>query len=178
MKISTTSLPGLLLIGLDVHPDERGSFREAFHAAKLANEPRLAAFVPVQQNVSHNRRGVIRGIHGEPWEKLIHVAHGEVFAAIVDLRRDSPTFGRHETFVLGGQDALFVPRGYGNAFKALTDPAIYVYLVNEHWTPDIRYAAVAYDDPDIGIRWPDTDGIEIVSEKDRSNPSFAAFRSS
>jgi dTDP-4-dehydrorhamnose 3,5-epimerase len=80
--------------------------------------------------------------------------------------------------VLGPEDALFVPRGFGNAFKALTEPAIYVYLVNAHWTPGLAYPAVAYDDPEVGIAWPDTGEPEIVSDKDRSNPSFADFRAS
>lgn len=138
--------------------------------------PDMRHFTPVQQNVSFNRHGVLRGIHAEPWDKLIHVAYGEAFAAIIDLRPDQPTFGKHETFLLDGTKSLFVSRGLGNSFQVLSESAAYGYLVNAHWDPTAFYPAVAYDDPDLGIEWPIRDGHEVVSEKDAANPSFRAFR--
>jgi dTDP-4-dehydrorhamnose 3,5-epimerase/reductase len=174
MLVKPGRLAGLLTVDLDVFSDERGNFREVFHAAKLADVPAFAAFQPVQQNVSHSVRGVIRAVHAEPWDKFIHVAYGSVFAALVDLRADSQTFGEHETFELDWSKALFVPRGFGNGFQALSDVAVYSYLVSEHWVPGTTYPAVAYDDPDLAIAWPIAD--PIVSQKDAGNPSFAAFR--
>ncbi len=176
MRVKAARLEGLLTVDLDVFADARGNFREVFHAAKLGDVPAFAAFRPVQQNISHSVRGVIRAVHAEPWDKFIHVAYGTVFAALVDLRPDSDTFGEHETFELDDSIAVFVPRGFGNGFQAVSDVAVYSYLVNEHWVPGTTYPAVAYNDADLAIEWPIRDAI--ASAKDASNPSFAAFRGS
>jgi dTDP-4-dehydrorhamnose 3,5-epimerase len=176
MRAIDNVLSGLILVELDIHDDLRGSFREVFRVDHLAAVPGLQGFRPVQQNISHNLRGTIRGMHAEPWDKFIHVAFGQVFAALVDMRPDSATFGQHATFTLGQKHALFVPRGFGNGFQALTEPAVYGYLVNAHWDPSARYPGVALDDPELAIAWPLPEDEWIVSDKDRSNPSFAEFR--
>lgn len=172
MKARHTEIPGLTAIELDVHVDERGSFREAFHAKDL-RELGLPELEPVQLNVSESRYGVIRGIHAEPWEKYIHVASGTAFAAIVDLRIDEPTFGQVETFELSTGQALWLPEGVGNSFAATSEELVYAYLVPEHWRVDAEYPAVAYDDPALGIDWPIPEGRRIVSDKDRQNPTLA-----
>jgi dTDP-4-dehydrorhamnose 3,5-epimerase len=175
MNVTESELRGLLLIELDLHEDVRGNFREVFHAGKMSGFPGMGAFRPVQQNVSYNVLGTIRGMHAEPWDKFIHVAYGEVLAAIVDLRPPEPTFGRHETFRLAQHHALFVPQGFANGFQVLSAEAVYVYVVSSHWDPSMTYPAVAYDDPDLAIGW--VEGIEqVVSDKDRKNPSFAEVR--
>ena len=97
--------------------------------------------------------GVTRGIHAEPWDKYISLAHGRAFAAIVDLRT-GPTFGRVETIELHPGNAIFVPRGCGNSYQTLTPDVVYTYLVNEHWSPDARYTLVQAFDPALGIDWP------------------------
>lgn len=172
MKVEASTIPGVYLVSLDVFGDERGSFREAYQAAKM-QERGLPEFTPVQMNVSESRYGTIRGIHAEPWEKFIHVAHGAAFAAIVDLRVELPTFGHVSTFELDRTNALFVSRGCGNSFAATSPELVYSYLVTEHWRPDNPYPAVAYDDPALGIPWPIPEGDRIVSEKDQANPTLA-----
>lgn len=174
MRVRPLSIPGLLHVGLDVHGDDRGWFKEGFQREKLA----AAGFPPfeiVQQNVSYNRDvGVTRGIHAEPWDKYISLAHGRVFAAIVDLRAGE-AFGRVETVELGAADALFVPRGCGNSYQTLTPDVVYSYLVNGHWSADARYTLIQAFDPALGIEWPIGEAAAIRSEKDRAHPPLAAL---
>lgn len=179
LRVSPGPFDGLWLIDLEVHddPDRPGaSFREAFHAEKMQTLG-LPPFSPVQWNASESRLGTLRGIHAEPWEKLIHVAHGEAFSAIADLRPGSPTTGQVWTGRLTNAHAVFVTRGLGNAFQALSDVVVYAYLVNDHWRPDGVYPAVAWDDPELAIDWPITDERLSLSAKDRANPSLRAYRS-
>lgn len=171
MEVKNLGINGLHLIGLDIVNDERGSFREAYQAEKL-NALGVQPLNTVQANVSVSRYGVIRGIHAEPWNKYIHVAKGEVYAAIIDLRRSSNTFGAIETVELNEEKALYVPEGCGNSFAALSEEVIYTYLVTGTWTPDNPYPALAYDDPELGIPWPIPEAERIVSDKDRKNPTF------
>lgn len=172
MKLTPTRIDGLTVIDLDIFDDARGSFREAFQQEKLEalGLPRLG---PVQWNVAENlRRGILRGIHAEPWDKYIHVLAGEIFAAIVDLRRESPTFGAVETFTLDRSRALSVARGLGNAYQVLSDGALYGYLVNAHWKAGEPYLAIAYDDPQLAIRWPLPVSADDLSAKDRALPTL------
>ncbi len=174
IHVPSTPIDGLSVIDLEVRDDtERpgATFREVFQAEKFAALG-LPAFSPVQWSVSESRRGTLRGIHAEPWDKLVHVVTGEVFAAIADVRRDSPTAGHVWTGVLDARRALHVSRGLGNAFQVTSDAAAYAYLVNEPWRPDVAYPAVAWDDPDLAIDWPITDERLALSSKDRSNPSL------
>lgn len=176
--VSETAIPGLLRIDLVVNAggdDPRGNFREAWQAEKMAAAG-LPEFAPVQMNVAESTYGVIRGIHAEPWEKYIHLASGTAFAAIVDLRRESETFGTVAAFELDSTVALFVPRGLGNSYAVTAPQTAYTYLVNEHWRPDLKYPSVAYDDPDLSIEWPVPEAERIVSEKDRRNPTLAEFK--
>ena len=169
MKVLETSIEGLLKIELDVHEDERGWFKESWQREKLTalGVPDLAV---VQHNVSFNeRRGTTRGIHAEPWDKLISPAFGSVFAAIVDLRLDTPTV---ETFELGVGDALYVPRGLGNSFCTLEPNTVYSYLVNAHWSPDAVYANVNLFDPDLAIAWPVPREEMTISAKDLALPNL------
>ena len=175
LAVHRTEIDGCYLVDLVVHddPDRKGaSFREAYQAEKL-HALGLPEFKPVQYNVAESPAGTLRGIHAEPWEKFIHIVYGEVFVAIVDVRKDSPTAGKVWQGQLDRSRALFVSRGLGNSYQALTDPVVYTYLVNEHWRPGVAYPAVAWDDPDLGIAWPITDDRLQLSEKDRRNPSLA-----
>lgn len=170
LTVTETALHGLFVINLPVHKDSRGSFREAYQADKLAalGLPKLG---PVQMNVSENiRPGIIRGIHAEPWDKFIHVLHGRVFAAIVDLRIASSTFGQHLTFELDNTTALFVSSGFGNSYQVLEAETIYGYLVNKHWSPEQKYTSIRFDDTDLHIQWPLSVLADDVSDKDRHNP--------
>jgi dTDP-4-dehydrorhamnose 3,5-epimerase len=176
MKVRECSIAGLYEITLDVNVDDRGSFREAYQREKL-----LALGLPdlgvVQWNISTNTaRGTLRGIHAEPWDKYIHVIAGEAFAAIVDLRVDSPTFKQYEQFTLTPDNAIFVSRGLGNSYQTLTDGVVYGYLVNQHWSPEAQYTLISYRDPELSIPWPVSPAI--VSEKDESHPPLSSLPSS
>lgn len=176
-RIAPTSLDGLFVVDLDIRADaERpgGSFREVFHAAQYA-EAGISSFEPVQWNISESTEGTLRGFHAEPWNKLVHVAAGSVFAAVADIRRDSPTAGAVWTGELDRGRALFVGAGLGNGFQALSATAVYAYLVDAHWSADTTYPAVAWDDPDLGVAWPITDKRLSLSAKDRANPTLRAF---
>lgn len=178
LTVTPGPLDGLWIVDLEVRDDADrpgASFREVFQAERM-QALGLPAFEPVQWNISESREGTLRGFHAEPWDKFVHVASGEVFAAIADLRTGSPTSGRVWTGRLDRSCALFVSRGLGNAFQALSEVAVYAYLVNAHWRPDGEYLAVAWDDPDLGVAWPITDARLALSPKDRANPTLAEVR--
>lgn len=167
--VREAALPGLFVVDLAVHGDERGWFKESYQEAKL-----VAAGLPrrrwVQNNVSWNAAaGVTRGVHAEPWDKYVSLACGRAFAAVVDLRAGDG-FGRVETVELTPARALLVPRGCGNAFQTLDPGTAYTYLVDAHWSPDVVYTAVDPFDPDLAIPWPVGRDDAVLSPKDRANP--------
>ena len=169
LAVRSTAIPGLQIVDLPVHGDSRGWFKENWQAEKMEGLG-LAHFKPVQNNVSFNSsRGATRGIHAEPWDKLISILHGKAFCAWVDLR-EGDTFGTVVTAELDVDQGVLVPKGVGNSYQALEDHTIYSYLVNAHWSPDVRYTSIHLGDPALDIEWPiDLDEAEI-SEKDKKNP--------
>ncbi len=170
--VADTTIPGLLVVRVDVHADRRGWFRETWQRERMVAAG-MPDFNPVQHNVSFNhRRGTTRGIHAEPWDKLVTVASGRAFGAWVDLR-EGPGFGRTFTCVLDPSVAVFVPRGVGNAYQTLDPDTAYSYLVSAHWSPEATYTALDLADPVAAIRWPVPLGQAEVSDKDRSNPTLA-----
>lgn len=175
--IATTPIPGLLVVSLDVHEDSRGWFKENWQREKLTALG-LPDLRPVQHNISFNARaGVTRGLHAEPWDKLVSVATGRVFGAWVDLR-EGPGLGRVHTQEIGPDTAVLVPRGVANGFQVLADATAYSYLVTEHWRPDAGYTEVDLADPALAIPWPIplTDPRVECSAKDRANPRLADVR--
>ncbi len=172
VTLEPTSIEGLLVLRSPVHRDARGWFTEAWQREKMTSLG-LPDFGPVQHNISHNAsRGATRGVHAEPWDKLVTVVAGAVFAAWVDLRAGEG-FGRTVTLQVEPGTLVFVPRGVGNSYQALADHTVYSYLVNEHWRPDLTYPALALDDPDAAIDWPIPLTHAQVSDKDRANPRIA-----
>jgi dTDP-4-dehydrorhamnose 3,5-epimerase len=172
LQVEETTIPGLLRVGLALYEDGRGWFKEGFQRAKLEAQG-FPPFEIVQNNVSFNAEvGVTRGIHAEPWDKYISLAHGRAFAAVVDLRGGG-THGRVETFELTPGNAIFVPRGCGNSYQTLTPDVVYTYLVNEHWSADAEYTLIQAFDPALGIDWPIPEADAIRSEKDRNHPPLA-----
>ena len=174
LRVSPGSLRDLFLLDLVVHEDReraRASFREVFRAEEL-EAAGIPPFRPVQWNVSGSAAGTIRGIHAEPWDKLVHVVEGEAFAAVADLRRDSPTSGQIWTGLLDRTNAILVGRGLGNSFQVLSEHAEVAMLVNDYWRPDTVYRAVRFDDPDLAIAWPITDHRLTVSVRDREAPTL------
>lgn len=167
-----TAIPGMLVVHLPVHADARGWFKEAWQRERMVAAG-LPDFGPVQQNISFNgSRGATRGIHAEPWDKLVTVATGRVFGAWVDLRA-GPTFGASYTLEVDPSVAVFVPRGVANAYQTLDERTAYSYLVNDHWRPDATYVALDLGDPTVAIRWPIPLAEAEVSAKDRANPRLA-----
>ena len=172
VAVHETAIPGLLVVDLVVHGDERGWFKESYQRAKL-DAAGFPALEVVQSNVAFSREvGVTRGIHAEPWDKYITVAHGRVFAAVLDLR-PLPSYGRVVSLELDPGNAVLVPRGCGNSYQTLTPDVVYTYLVNEHWSPDARYTFVQAYDPALGIAWPIPERDAIRSDKDRGHPPLA-----
>ena len=175
LSVGETGIAGLKVVELAVHGDERGWFKENWQRAKMT-----ALGVPdlrvVQNNISYNdRRGVTRGIHAEPWDKFVSVARGSVFGAWVDLREGSATYGEAFTCTLDPSRAIYVPRGVGNSFQALEDGTAYAYLVDAHWSAELKktYTFVNLADPALGIEWPIPLSEAVVSEADLAHPMLA-----
>lgn len=173
-SVRKTPIPGLLVIDLPVHGDNRGWFKENWQREKMSSAG-LPDFGPVQNNISYNQSiGVTRGIHAEPWDKYISVASGRVFGAWVDLR-EGPSFGTTFWLEISANVAIFVPRGVGNAFQTLEAPAAYTYLVNDHWSESkqLQYTFVNLADEDIAIPWPIPLAQAELSAKDVIHPPLA-----
>ena len=171
LRIEPTPVPGLLVVHLPVHNDNRGWFKENWQRENMT-ELGLPDFAPVQNNVSYNvLRGATRGIHAEPWDKMVSVATGRIFGAWVDLRAGE-SFGRVFTLEMGPETAVFVPRGVGNSYQTLEDATSYSYLVNDHWSPEARssYTFVNLADPSLSISWPIPLEDADVSDADREHP--------
>ncbi|MDP3973507.1 MAG: dTDP-4-dehydrorhamnose 3,5-epimerase family protein [Candidatus Daviesbacteria bacterium] len=169
--IKTTSIPGLLILGRPIFKDERGFFREIFRQNELAEMTGMK-FETLQVNHSHSEAKVLRGIHAERWNKIVYPLNGVVFVAIVDIRENTETFGKVETFTINNENrfGLFIPNGLANSLCVISDVAVdYIYLVDQYYDgTDTR--AIAWDDPDLKIDWPIKN--PIISERDRNNPKL------
>ena len=175
LQVTETGIEGLKVLELSVHGDSRGWFKENWQRAKM-----VALGIPdlhvVQNNISFNaERGVTRGIHAEPWDKFISVATGSVFGAWVDLRQGSATYGKAYTTTLDPSRAIYVPRGVGNSFQALEDGTAYTYLVDAHWSAELKrtYTFVNLADPELDIQWPIPLSEATLSEADLHHPMLA-----
>jgi dTDP-4-dehydrorhamnose 3,5-epimerase len=169
--ITKTSLEGIFQIQRPTIGDDRGFFREPVRIREL-EEASGTPFKVVQMNHARSIKNTLRGIHIAPWNKLIYVPRGKVQAVIVDLREDSATFGKYESFIIGddNKSSIFIPKGFGNSYLVLSDEADYTYLTDQEWEPGKEYG-VMWNDPDLAIKWELT-GEPLVSEKDQQNPSF------
>lgn len=165
-----TRIDGLVLVEPDVFPDSRGFFLETFRAAPYRELGVGVEFV--QDNHSRSQRGAIRAFHFQlhPGQaKLVRAVRGAVFDVAVDLRSDSATYGQHESFELSDSNhlQLFVPVGFAHGFCVTSEVADVVYKVSNYYDPDTE-RGIAFDDPDIGVRWPVSE--PLVSDRDRSSP--------
>lgn len=175
LAIQETPIPGLVVVDLVLHGDARGWFKENYQKEKM-EAIGLPSFDVVQNNFSYNKeKGVTRGLHAEPWEKFISLANGRVFGAWVDLRKGD-SFGKVFTIELTPEKAIFVPRGIANAYQTLEEGVTYTYLVNAHWSPEAKYAAVSLFDESLGIHWPIDLSEAIISDKDKANPMLDAVQ--
>lgn len=169
--VTKTTIPGVLILERPVLGDSRGFFHEVENRAEDLDAA-LARHVPhAQWNHARSSRGVLRGIHVAPWSKLIYVVRGNAQAVIVDLRPDSPTFGKHVSVTVGDRRraAVFVPAGCGNSYLVKSALADYLYSVSEPYRPGAEFG-VAWNDPDLNISW-DLRGEPVLSAKDQTNPS-------
>lgn len=172
LRVKETIIPGFYEIDLVVQGDNRGWFKENYQKEKMESLG-LPVFEVVQNNFSYNEEvGVTRGLHAEPWEKFISLANGRVFGVWVDLR-SGDSFGKTLTLELSPGKAVFVPRGVANGYQTLEPNVTYTYLVNAHWSPDVKYAAVNLFDPSLNINWPIAKDKAIVSDKDNDNPNLS-----
>lgn len=165
-----TELPGVYIIERPVFADDRGFFRETFRKDEL--ESKLGfSFNPQQANHSRSKKDTLRGIHIAPWHKLVTCTNGLVQQIVVDTRKDSPTFGKYISVIIGEDNwrSVFIPAGCGNAFLVLSDQADYNYLTTEIWTPG-KETNLAWNDPEINIQW--QTNTPNLSDKDNSNPSL------
>ena len=173
MEIIKTEIPGVLILKPRVFEDARGCFFESF------NEREFEQAVPgvrfVQDNESHSSYGVVRGLLYQTGRnsqsKLLRVIKGQVLDIAVDLRRGSPSFGKHVAVVLSGDNhrQLFIPRGFAHGFSVLSEEAVIQYKCDRFYEPAAE-AAIAWDDPDLAIDWQIPADKVILSEKDKSHP--------
>jgi dTDP-4-dehydrorhamnose 3,5-epimerase len=180
MKAIPTTIEGVFLIEPKVFGDSRGFFLESFNeAAFAAATGQHVAFV--QDNHSRSGRGVLRGLH---WQepphaqgKLVRVTTGAVFDVAVDLRRESPTFGRWFGGELSGDNhrQLWIPAGLAHGFLVLSESADFLYKTTDYYAPSSE-RAIRWDDPELAVGWPDLGTTPSISAKDAAASSFAAFR--
>ena len=175
-SVTKTSIEGVVKITRPMFADFRGFFHEVFRAIELEDATGVK-FSPVQWSHSMSHAGVIRAIHTENWNKLIYPVTGILYAPIVDLRPESKTFGKVEYVTIDNtkedspREALFLPKGgIGNSICVLgTEDLHYLYLVDEYWD-DAKARGIAWDDPDLNIKWPVKD--PILSDRDKKNPTL------
>jgi dTDP-4-dehydrorhamnose 3,5-epimerase len=173
LKVITTGLPGVVITEPRVHADERGFFMEAWRASAGSDHGLPDRFV--QSNLSYSNGGVLRGLHyqyPEPQGKLVSVLQGRVFDVAVDIRPQSPCYRQWVGVELSASNRrqLYVPEGFAHGFCVLGDAALVQYMCTREYRVE-NDAVIAWDDPDIGVRWPLRP--EFISAKDRAAPKLS-----
>lgn len=178
MKIELTPIDGLLLIHPRVFEDDRGYFFESF-SQKLFDEATCGSYTFVQDNESRSSRNVLRGLHFQipPYEqgKLVRVIQGKVQDVAVDLRKNSPTYGRYYSAVLSAENKvqMFIPPGFAHGFAVLEEDTVFSYKCTNYYHRDSE-RSIYYGDKDLGIQWMVKD--IILSEKDRKAAALKNFQ--
>ena len=175
MKVIKTRLPGCVVIEPAVFGDERGFFYEGWNAARFAEHGLPTQFV--QHNVSRSQRGVLRGLHYQ-WPdslqgKLVSVLEGEVYDVAVDIRQGSPTFGQHAAAILSAENKrhFWVPEGFAHGFVVTSESADFLYKTSNFYAPQ-HERCIRWDDPELGIQWPQLGVEPLVSAKDAVGKAF------
>jgi dTDP-4-dehydrorhamnose 3,5-epimerase len=171
MNVLDISITGLIIIEPSIFRDKRGYFVETYHQKKYSEEMSIHKKF-VQDNLSHSVQGTLRGLHYQlphSQAKLINVVRGSIYDVVVDIRRESPTFGQWLGIQLSEEDMrqLYVPEGIAHGFCVLSEIADVIYRCSDFYYPE-NEGGVFWNDPDLGIEWP----VEnpILSEKDRQLP--------
>lgn len=173
MEYKQTDIEGVYIIEPRVFTDPRGYFVEAWKKAEF--EEHIGKVDFIQDNESKSTRGVLRGLHYQQGEwsqaKLVRVIKGRVLDVAVDIRRSSPTFGRHVAVELSEDNKLqlFIPRGFAHGFLVMSDEAVFTYKVDNVYAPHAE-AGILWNDPELGIDWPIRADEVITSEKDMKQP--------
>jgi dTDP-4-dehydrorhamnose 3,5-epimerase len=171
MKVEETKLKGCFIIHDTVFPDPRGYFFECFNQKNFESLTGLNISF-VQDNQSKSSRGVLRGLHFQQGEyaqaKLVRVLQGKVLDVAVDLRKDSPTFGRHVAIELSGENQVqfFVPRGFAHGFIVLSDTAVFFYKCDNYYNKASE-GGILYNDETLGIDWKMDESELLLSDKDK-----------
>ncbi len=176
MQIKETKLQDCLVIEPTVFGDDRGYFFESFNQKEFQKKTGILADF-IQDNQSMSQRGVLRGLHFQKGEfaqaKLVRVVKGSVLDVAVDIRVNSPTFGKSFTIELSEENKLqlYVPRGFAHGFSVLEDETIFSYKCDNYYNKESE-GGIIFNDPDLNIDWK-LEEIEIVlSEKDKTLPKF------
>jgi dTDP-4-dehydrorhamnose 3,5-epimerase len=171
------NLPEIIIIEPDVFGDNRGRFMETYQAQRYLDHGITGHFV--QDNISYSNRGVLRGLHyqlGRPQGKLVWVVQGQIYDVAVDIRKDSPTFGKWESVMLSSENhwQIYIPEGFAHGFCVTSETAVVAYKCTDFYSPkDER--GILWNDPSLNIDWPIDD--PDLSEKDSSSPTIEGLSS-
>lgn len=175
MRTVDSRLDGPILLEPVIYGDERGFFLEAYRKDTYSAWGIAEDFV--QLNHSRSRRGIVRGMHFQPgMAKLVRCVHGAILDVLVDIRRGSPTYGQWESFELddSAHRIVYCPDGFAHGFCVISDTADLIYGCSTYYDPEAE-GGFRYDDPGVGIRWPD--GLELTaSPRDASAPPLSEVR--
>lgn len=180
MEITPFEIPGLLLIEPKVFRDDRGYFFESYSRRDFHKATGLDIDF-VQDNQAKSSYGVVRGLHFQKGDhaqaKLVRVVAGRVLDVAVDIRKDSPTFGRHVAVELSAENfrQFFIPRGFAHGYAVLSEEAVFQYKTDNYYNPESE-GALAWDDPALAIDWKLPASAIILSEKDKKNPRLEELK--
>ena len=184
IKVTKASIEGLYVIEPTVHGDSRGYFMETYNYNDMKEAGLDMVFV--QDNQSKSTKGVLRGLHyqiNHPQGKLVRVIKGRVFDVAVDIRKDSPTYGKWFGAELSEENRkqFYISPGFAHGFLVLSDEAEFCYKCTDFYHPDDE-GGIMWNDPAIGIEWPEVDGDRMtdgtlltLSDKDRKHPTLKRF---
>lgn len=180
IKISKTGISGLLIFEKTLFPDERGWFQEVYRVDDISKALGIDDLVIKQGSITYNLPGVLRGLHAEQQYKLVTPISGKIFSAIADIRPDSKTFGKVETFLFDYSDknvprkTLVISPGLANSIEVVGNEVVfYHYAVSSKYNPEEEKRSIRWDDPDLNIDWPIKN--PILSDLDKKNPSLRAL---
>ena len=176
MEVKKTDIEGVVILEPRLFEDERGYFFEAFSEREFTEKVRECHFV--QENEAYSTYGVVRGLHFQrpphAQSKLVRVVKGRVLDVVVDIRKGSPTFGKHIAVELSAENhrQLFIPRGFAHGYSVLSEEALLEYKCDNYYAPASE-GAILWNDPALAIDWQLPTESVILSDKDLKNPALA-----